>query len=153
MRTLIVFAAVWFAVAWSGIEAVQPAHDWDAVRKLVPGATVRVTAGPRRLTGTVQSATETTLTLLNQFRDVARFERSDVDLVEEFLGDPHPKRRGALKGALWSSLLLIPATISSEMGGMERKYLPLTYCLVICSGAAIGAWAAEDAKSHVVYRR
>ena len=153
MRTIAVCVAVVFCVQVMHGQIPPVPHDWSAVQRLVPGTTVRVVAGSRRLTGGVHSATETTLTVLNEFRDMARFDRAEVDLVEEIVGHPHPKRRGALKGALWSSLLTIPATVSSEMGGMERKYLPLAYCLIICTGAAIGAWTADAPQTRVVYSR
>ena len=153
MRAISACMAMCLFAGWLHAQGVTTPSDWAAVQKLVPGTNVRVAAGSRQLTGTVQSATDTTLTVLNQFRDSARFDRGDVDLVEELFGSPHPKRRGAVKGALWSSLLAIPATISTEMGGMERKYLPLTYCMIICTGAAIGAWTADPPQSRVVYRR
>lgn len=153
MRTILIAVALCVGAQGLPAQGVSTPGDWAAVQKLIPGTTVRVAAGSRRLTGTVQSVTETTLTMLNQFRDVARFDRGEVELVEAVFGDPHPRRRGALKGAVWSSLLAIPATISTEMGGMERKYLPLTYCLIVCTGAAIGAWAADAPQIHVVYRR
>ena len=153
MRAIVACMAICLFAQGLCAQGVTAPSDWAAVQRLVPGTHVRVAAGSRRLTGTVQSATDTTLTVLNQFRDVARFDRGEVDLVEELFGNPHPKRRGAVKGALWSSLLAIPATISTEMGGMERKYLPLTYCLIICIGAAIGAWTADPPQSRIVYRR
>jgi hypothetical protein len=85
--------------------------------------------------------------------DLARFARADVDVVETFAGNPHPKRRGARNGALWSLILVVPATLAAEMGGMNHKYLPLAYCLIVCGGAALGAWLAEEARTVVVYRK
>lgn len=153
MRTTAACVAVAFCVQVVNGQTAPVPRDWSAVQRLVPGTTVRVVAGSRRLTGAVESATDATLIVLNEFRDAARLDRADVDLVEEIVGHPHPKRRGALKGALWSSLLTIPATVSTEMGGMERKYLPLAYCLIICTGAAIGMWTADAPHIRVVYSR
>ena len=149
MGALILLAAGWLAA----VQTLDAQSDWTAVQRLASGTTVRVAAGSRTATGLVQSATETELTLRNGGRDIARFDRKEVERVEMFIGDPHPKRRGAKKGALWSSLLIIPATVAAEMGGMDRKVLPIAYCLIICGGAAIGAWAADDAQTVVIYRR
>ena len=153
MRRIVACMAICLFAEGLHAQGVTTPGDWTAVQKLVPGTHVRVSAGSRRLTGTLQSATDTTLTVLNQFRDVARIDRGEVDLVEEIFGNPHPKRHAAIKGALWSALLAIPATISTEMGGLERKYLPLTYCMIICTGAAIGAWMADPPQRRIVYRR
>ena len=101
----------------------------------------------------MRAATVTMVSMSNASSDAVRFERNDVDLVEEVFGHLHPKRRGAIKGALWSSLLVIPATVSTTMGGMDRKYLPLTYCMIVCTGAAIGAWVADAPQRRVVYSR
>ena len=151
MRTPIVFfVAGWLA---SSSTFVSAQSDWNAVQKLAVGTTVRVSAGTQRATGKLHVVSDTDIAVQNGFNDIARFARTEVDLVEEVVGEPHPKRRGAVKGALWSLLLAIPATISAEMGGMEHKYLPLTYCFIICGGAAIGAWVADDAATRVVYRR
>lgn len=150
MRTLIAMIVVgWFVFS----PVLHSQTDWSAVQKLPVGTTVRVEAGPRRGTGTVHSSSDTELAILNGFGDIARFDRKEVERVEAFVGDPHPKRRGAKKGALWSSLLIIPATFSAEMGGMDRKALPVAYCMIICGGAAIGAWMADDAQTVIVYRR
>ena len=127
--------------------------DWMAVLKLDAGSVVRVDAGSRRAIGTVRSVTDTSLIVVNGFGDVATFARPDIDRVELFIGDPHPKRKGALKGALWSLLLAIPATLGSEMGGSDRKDLPWLYTMIVGSGAAIGAWSADAARTIVVYRR
>ena len=148
MRTLIVFVAGWLAAS----PALAAQSDWTAVQRLAAGTAIRVSAGPRRATGTLHSATDTELAIVSG-NDVARFARNEVDQVEEVIGEPHPKRRGAVKGALWSLLLAVPATISAGMGGMDPKYLPLAYCFIICGGAAIGAWVADDAATRVVYRR
>jgi hypothetical protein len=153
MRTIAICIALTLCVQALSAQGTSPPRDWSAVERLVPGTTARVTAGSRRTTGTVQAATDTTVTVTNEFGEAARFDRGDVDLVEEVFGHPHPKRRGAIKGALWSSLLVIPATLSTEMGGMERKYLPLTYCMIVCTGAAIGAWLANAPQTRVVYSR
>ena len=152
MRTIAVCIALTLCVQALSAQGPSP-RDWSAVQRLVPGTTVLVTAGSRRATGTVQATTDTMVTVTNQSGDAARFHRGDVDLVEEVFGHVHPKRRGAIKGALWSSLLVIPATLSTEMGGMERKYLPLTYCMIVCTGAAIGAWVADAPQTRVVYSR
>ena len=48
---------------------------------------------------------------------------------------------------------MIPATFAAEMGGSDRKDLPVLYCMIVCSGAAIGAWLADEAKTVVVYTR
>jgi len=146
---IVFFVAGWFAS--SAFVAAQ--SDWSAVQQLTVGADIRVSAGARRATGKLHIASDTEIAVLSAVSDIARFARQDVDLVEEVIGHPHPKRRGAVKGALWSSLLAVPATISAGMGGMEQKYLPLAYCLIICGGAAIGAWIADDATTRVVYRR
>ena len=150
MRTPIVF----FVAGWLSASAfVSAQSDWTAVQQLAPGTAVRVSAGARRATGSLHTATDSDIAVLNGFNDITRFPRKDVDLIEEVLGEPHPKRRGAIKGALWSLLLTVPATISAAMGGMDGKYLPLAYCFIICGGAAIGAWVAEDAATRLVYRR
>ena len=151
MRTPIVF----FVAGWLSASStfVSAQSDWAAVQNLTVGTAIRVSAGARRASGKLHVASDTEIAVLNGFNDIARFARKDVDLVEEVVGDPHPKRRGAVKGALWSLLLTIPATISAGMGGMEQKYLPLAYCFIICGGAAIGAWIADDAATRVVYRR
>lgn len=151
MRTPIVFfVAGWLAVS---SEFVSAQADWAAVQKLSVGAAIRVTAGGRRAAGTLHTASDADIAVMTGGHDITRFSRMDVDLVEEVIGEPRPKRRGAIKGAMWSLLLVIPATISAEMGGMEHKYLPVAYCFIICGGAAIGAWLADDATTRVVYRR
>ncbi len=152
MRTspIVFLVAGWLAASSAFVSAQS---DWTAVQKLTVGTAIRVSAGARRATGQLHIASDTEIAVLNGVSDIARFARKDVDLVEEVIGEPHPKRRGAVKGALWSLLLAIPATISAEMGGMEHKYLPLAYCFIICGGAAIGAWIADDAATRVVYRR
>ncbi len=150
MHTLIALIVVgWFVFS----PVLHCQTDWSAVRKLTGGTTVRVEAGSRRPTGTVHSASDTELAILNSFGDIARFDRKEIERVELFVGDPHPKRRAAKKGALWSSLLIIPATLGAEMGGMDRRALPFAYCMIICSGAAIGAWMADDGQIVVIYRR
>jgi hypothetical protein len=150
MRTLVtVTVAGWFI--FSSILHAQ--SDWGAVQKLAAGTPVRVEAGSRRATGSVHSATDTELVVLNGSKDMARFDRKEIDRVEVFVGDPHPKRRGAKKGALWSTPLLIPATLGAEMGGMDRKALPFAYCLIVCGGAALGVWMADPPKTVVIYTR
>jgi hypothetical protein len=150
MRTL----AIAIVVGWLVYPSVTHAQsDWSAVQKLAAGTPLRVGAGPRRAEGALHSATDVELTVINRFGDIARFDRNEVERVEVFVGDPHPKRRGARKGALWSSLLIIPATLSAEMGGMDRKALPFAYCMIICGGAAIGAWLADDARTTLIYQR
>ncbi len=150
MRTLIAVVVVgWFISS----PVLRGQTDWSAVQKLPVGTNVRVEADLRRGTGKVHSSSDTGLAILNGFGDIARFDRKEIERVEMFVGDPHPKRRSAKKGALWGSLLVIPATLGAEMGGMDRKALPFAYCLIICGGAAIGAWIADDAQTVIVYRR
>jgi hypothetical protein len=153
MRTAAVCIALALSTQALSAQGTSPPRDWSAVQRLAPGTTVRIASGSRRATGTVQAATDTSVTVTNESGEAARFDRADVDLVEEVFGHLHPRRRGAIKGALWSSLLVIPATVSTEMGGMERKYLPLTYCMIVCTGAAIGAWVADAPQKRVVYSR
>jgi hypothetical protein len=148
-QTISAIAVGWFFL--SG--APQAQSDWTAVQKLPLGTTVRVTAGPRQVVGALESATANELAVRGSRHDAARFERIDIQLVESFVGNPRPKRRGARNGALWSLILVVPATFGAEMGGMDRRYLPLAYCFVVCGGAALGAWLAEDAHTIVVYRR
>lgn len=151
MRALVVIlVAGWVAVSSTLVSAQS---DWAGVRNISAGTAIRVSAGARRATGTLHIVSDTDIAVLNAFNDIVTFARNDVDLVEEVIGNPHPKRRGAVKGALWSLLLVVPATISARLGGMEQKYLPLAYCFIVCGGAAVGAWIAEDAVTRVVYRR
>jgi len=150
MRTLIATVVVGWIVSSPVLEAQT---DWSAVQKLPIGTTVRVEAGPRLSTGTVHASSDTELAIVNGVGDIARFDRKEIERIEMFVGDLHPKRRGAKRGALWSSLLIIPATLGAEMGGMDRRALPFTYCLIICGGAAVGAWMADDAKTVVIYQR
>jgi hypothetical protein len=149
MRNTTLIVAGWFIFS----SMLQSQSDWGAVRKLAAGTPVRVEAGSRRATGSVHSATDTELAVLNGSKDIARFDRKEIERVEVFVGDPHPKRHGAKKGALWSAPLLIPATVGAEMGGMDRKALPFAYCLIVCGGAAIGAWVADPPKTVVIYTR
>jgi hypothetical protein len=150
MRTLAIAIVVgWFVYPC----AVHAQSDWTAVQRLAAGTRIRVEAGARRAEGALHSATDVELAVINGFGAIARFNRNEVERVEGFVGDPHPKRRGARKGALWSSLLIIPATLSAEMGGMDRKALPFAYCLILCGGAAVGAWMADDAQTTVIYQR
>jgi hypothetical protein len=127
--------------------------DWSTVQRLAAGTPVRVEAGSRRATGSVHSATDTELSILGSSKDIARFDRKEINRVELVVGDLHSKRRGARKGALWSAPLIIPATLGAELGGMDRKVLPIAYCLIICGGAAIGAWMADAPKTVVLYTR
>ena len=150
MRTIInLIAAGWFTVS----PVLHAQSDWSAVQNLAAGTLVRVEAGSRHATGSVQTATDSELSVVNSSKDVARFDRNDIDRVAVFVGARHPKRQGAKKGALWSLPLIIPATLAAEMGGMDRKALPFAYCLIVCSSAAIGAWAADAPKTVVIYTR
>jgi hypothetical protein len=54
--------------------------------------------------------------------DLARFARADVDVVETFAGNPHPKRRGARNGALWSLILVVPATLAAAGLLLDRLW-------------------------------
>ena len=150
MRTLINLIVAGWCIFSSILHGQS---DWSAVQTLRAGTFVRVEAGSRRATGEVHTATDTELSVRNSSGDIARFDRKEIDRVDVFVGDPNPKRRGARKGALWSAPLIIPATLGAEMGGMDRKALPFAYCLIICGGAAIGAWMADDPKTVPIYSR
>jgi len=94
MRPIIAMIVGWLAcstlvAAQSDSARVQAQANWQNVMGLQPEQTVRVRATDGRgATGRVFRVDDTHIEVLSRFKDVARFRREDVQLVEKLLGDP-----------------------------------------------------------------
>jgi hypothetical protein len=141
-------------IGWLALTSTVHAQpNWQTVMGLPPEQTVRVRAiDGRGATGRVFSIDQATIEVLTRFKDVARFRREDVQLVEKLVGDPDAKKRGAKKGFLWGVLLSALGTIGPMMADGPSK-LPYVYGTFVGGGAAIGALTAESSPTWIVVYR
>jgi hypothetical protein len=86
--------AAWLALAATA--AAQPgANNWDAVKALSAGTTVRVVAGPETIRGRVDSVTDSALTVSSGKGNKA-FDRQQVSAVS--VQKPGHRKRNTLIG-------------------------------------------------------
>jgi hypothetical protein len=146
MMALIV---VWFSIA----APLKAQEDWRAVSSQRPHVILRVASTDnRRASGTILNVNDTQISIVNEYGEVARFQRGDVRIVEQLVGIPHAKRRGFLKGLAWGALAGIGLSLGPTMAGAEEG-IPYVFAVAMGGGAAIGARRARRSAGWIIIYR
>jgi len=113
MRAWILIVIGWLVLS----PVLQAQADWEVVIAHQREAVIRVEGTHnRRATGKILNVDDAVISIVNNFGDVARFQRADVRRVERLIGDPGAKTRGAQRGFLYGALISAATTYGIVMG-------------------------------------
>ena len=155
MRILVGVVTGW--LAFSASAAAQNTTSWEGVEDIVNtqrNQLVRAeTTDGRRATGTIADLNATTIAIINEYGDVARFARADVQRIEKKFGSTGGRARGVKKGLMWGALVSALLSIGPMTQPEGPAILPYLWGSAMGSGAAIGALSASDPSADwvVVY--
>ena len=146
MRTWILIVVGWLVLS----PVLQAQADWEVVIAHQREAVIRVEGTHnRRATGKILNVDDAVISIVNNFGDVARFQRADVRRVERLIGDPGAKTRGAQRGFLYGALISAATTYGIVMGSGGAK-LPIVYGVLMGGGAALGALTTDSTADWVI---